>query len=174
MNLVAWIHTEGVILLNQYYVLELAYEDVLGCKKLFLIKSPMSYYAATKINPHLDKSCEVILSRQFIFKNYPVYTFTQVLNFLWKKFKAFGSNAVFGYKGKSFQYDILKKANIPAINLETLNMPSIATLKKMFPNVKRQPCAFHVSENNKCAAHVLNLFRAFNNSFSLSNSTFLK
>lgn len=174
MKLVAWIHTEGVILLNQYYVLELAYEDILGCKKLFLIKSPASYYTAKQINPHLDKSCEVIFCRRSIYKNCPVYNFAQVLDFLWGKFQKFGPDAVFGYKGRSYQYDILKKANIPGINLEMLNMPSITTLTKMFPNVKRHPCKFHMSEKNKCAAHILNLFRAFSNSFSLSNSTFFK
>lgn len=170
MRVVAWIHTEGVLLSNKYYALELAYEDILGNKRLFFIKSPMTYETARKTNPYIDKSCEAIMCTRSSYHNYKVFTFRQVLDFLRKQFYMFGSpDAVFGYKGASFQQDILKKASIPAINLERFKIPAIATL-----SAYRHPCPFHVSESNKCAAHVLDLIRPFSNSFSRVNSTFFK
>lgn len=171
MKVVAWIHTEGVVIFNKYHVLELAYQDVRGVKRLFFIASPMSYRMAMKCNPYLHKSLEVIMCQTSTFKNRPVYTLAEVECFLLDKYKMFAreEDCVFGYKGKNFQYDTLKKLNIPAINLEMFNVPSVATLMK----TSRKYCPYHVDKQKKCAAHILNLLILFfNNSFSRSNSTF--
>ena len=165
MTLVAWIHTEGALLSNKYHVFELAYQDILGMQKTFFIKSPISYYTAKKQNPYLQKSCETIICTKSMYKNNKVYSFNSVLNFLKKQFYLFKmifKNCLFGYKGASFQPDILRKANIPAINLEDLKFPSIATLAQRYPHIKRQYCPFHPSKYNKCATHILNLFSTYN------------
>lgn len=164
MTLVAWIHTEGALLLNRYHVFELAYQDVFGIQKTFFIKSPISYHVAKKQNPYLHKSCETIMCTKNTYKNNKVYSFNSVLSFLKRQYhilSAIFKNCLFGYKGASFQIDVLKKANIPAINLEDFNFPSIATLVKKYPYIKREECPFHPNKYNKCATYILNLFTTY-------------
>ena len=164
MTLVAWIHTEGALLRNRYHVFELAYQDILGVQKTFFIKSPISYYLAKKQNPYLHKSCETIICKKDMYKNNKVYSFNTVLSFLKRQFYMLSimfKNCLFGYKGTSFQQDILKKANIPAVNLEDLNFPSITTLAHRYPHIERKDCPFHPSKVNKCATYILNLFTTY-------------
>lgn len=165
MFIVAWIHTEGVILKNKYYVLELAYEDITGIRKVFLIKSPISYTHALKENKYLHKSLEVIMVQNKYYKNYKVYHFKEIIEFLRQQYFLFKyhyhTKSIFAYKGKQLQRDILQKSNIPAINLENFNYPSISQLAVMFPNISKTHCDFHMGTNNKCAAHILNLFNAY-------------
>lgn len=164
MQIVALTHTEGVILSNKYVILELAYCDLLGTKKHFLIKSPMSYTKAKKDNKYLQKSLEVIMCASNTFKNHKVYPFGEVCQFLKEKYvllkSRFGKDIRFGYKEKSFQQDIHLKCHIPSINIEFLGIPNIKTLVSYFPFVKKK-CIYHVKSHNKCAEHILRLITAY-------------
>lgn len=163
MQIVALTHTEGVILSNKYVILELAYCDLLGIKEHFLIQSPISYTKAKICNKYLKKSLEVIMCISSNFKNHRVYKFGQVCQFLKERYfllkSYYGSNIRFGYKGKSFQQDILLKCNIPSINIEFLKIPSIKTLMLYYPDIKKK-CVYHAKCSNKCAEHVLRLITA--------------
>lgn len=175
MKLVALVHTEGVLLSNKYYVLELAYRDIEGTSRTFFIKSPISYRRAIRENPHLHKSLETIVCTKNYYKNNRVHSFLYVIRFLQDKFRRL--DGTFGYKGKSFQSDVLRKANIPAVNVEMLGVPSISMLSTYHP--QRAPCSFHPGDGYKCATHVANLvydflaMMPFSSAFSLSNSRFL-
>lgn len=164
MQIVALTHTEGVILSNRYVILELAYCDLLGIKKHFLIQSPMSFTKAKKSNKYLKKSLEVIMCVSNTFKNHKVYRFSEVCQFLKERYfllkSHFGNDIRFGYKGKSFQRDVCLKCNIPSINIEFLKIPSIKKLISLFPFVEKN-CIYHMALHNKCAEHILRLITAY-------------
>lgn len=164
MQIVALVHTEGVLLSNKYVILELAYCDLLGIKKHFLIQSPISYTKAKKSNKYLNKSLEVIMCVSNTFGNHKVYKFGEVCQFLKERYFLlkfyFGSNIRFGYKGKSFQRDIFVKCNIPSINIEFLKIPCIKKMMSYFPFIEKN-CIYHVKSHNKCAEHVLRLITAY-------------
>ena len=169
--IVALTHTEGVILFNKYVILELAYSDILGFNAHFLIKSPMSYTVAKKYHEHLEKSLEVIMCVADSYNNHKVYRFFEVLQFLRKRYailqRHFGNGIQFGYKGRSFQRDILVKCNIPNANIENFGIPSIKMLKLYYPFVKRR-CIYHKTFYNKCAQHILRLINIHLNHSILS------
>lgn len=164
MVVVALTHTEGVILNNKYVVLELAYRDVLGMQKHFFIQSPICYTKAKQCNKYLKKSLEVIMCTSSQFNGDKVYKFYEVLQFLRDRYELlryyFGYNIQFGYKGKSFQRDILVKCNIPCFNIEQWGVPSIKTLMNLYPFVKTS-CGYHMHHYNKCAQHILRLINIY-------------
>lgn len=164
MQIVALIHTEGVILYNHYVILELAYHDLLDIQRHFLIKSPVSYSKAKNDNKYLMKSLEVIMCVSKTFKNRKVYQFREVCQFLKERYillqSIYGNNIRFGYKGKSFQRDIFVKCHIPSINIEFLRIPNIKSLISLFPFIKKN-CIYHAKSNNKCAEHILRLITAY-------------
>lgn len=165
MYVAALIHTEGVLLFNKYVVLELAYSDDLGVTRHFLIKSPMSYTKAKKHHNHLKKSLEVIMCCSDYFKNHKVYKFFEIMQFLKARYTLLqryhlGKSIHFGYKGKSFQQDILKKCHIPNVNIECFGVPSIQTLMINYPFV-RKDCIYHKKPFNKCAEHILRLINIY-------------
>lgn len=163
MDIVALIHTEGVLLFNRYFVLELAYTDILGINQHFLIKSPMCYTRAKKYNKYIDKSLEVIMCTSDYFQHQRVYKFSEIVRFLKDRYTLLQSNfgcIRFGYKGKSFQSDILKKCCIPCVNIEIFGVPSIQSLMTYYPTIKKN-CLYHKKYNNKCAKHILELITMY-------------
>lgn len=166
MPIVALTHTEGVVLNNTYFVLELAYQDILGIHQHFLIQSPVSFKTARKFNEHLNCSLEVIMCTYGEFKHRKVYKMSEILHFLNFRYALlkhyYGSNILFGYKGRSFQKNILEQCNIPNINIERFGIPSIKTLMFYYPNIKRN-CVYHIYDSNKCAEHILRLINEYFN-----------
>lgn len=164
MQIVALTHTEGAILSNKYVILELAYCDLLGTKKHFLIQSPISYTKARKRNKYLKKSLEVIMCVSSTFKGHKVYKIGEVCQFLKEQYfllkSYFGNDIRFGFKGKSFQRDIYIKCNIPCINIEFLRIPNIKLLMSYFPFIEKN-CIYHSKVDNKCAEHILRLITAY-------------
>lgn len=161
-NIVAIVHTEGVILFNRYVVLELAYMDVTGVQKNFLIQSPMRYKDAKKCNRYLQMSQEVVMCTSSTYCGQRVYKYREILHFLKHRFRLFDhyfrGDVQFGYKGKSFQQDILKQSSIPRINIEMFGIPAIKTLMEFYPYARKQ-CFFHKHYHNKCAKHILKLIK---------------
>lgn len=164
MMFVALIHTEGVILSRKYNVLELAYSDILGTNKHFLIKSPISYTEAKQRNKYLHKSLQVIMCKSNYYYNERVYTIDEIKHFLKSQYVLlnlyYGPSIQFGYKGKSYQKDILKECNIPCVNIETFGVPSIKRLIAKYPRVKKY-CFYHKLPYNKCAEHILRLINTY-------------
>lgn len=161
MSIVALCHTEGVVLRNKKYcVLELAYYDVYRVSRHFLVRSPISYRNALRTQAILPKSLEVLMCRKHFYKDQKVYTFQEIIAFLQERYgqlkTLFGISVVFGYKGGSYQPDVLVKAGIPSFNIERLGCPSIRSLTQPLL-VLRPPCLFHPSTENKCALHILQL-----------------
>lgn len=160
MYIAAIIHTEGVILFNRYVVLELAYVDILDVQRHFFIQSPMRYKDAKKYNKYLQMSQEVIMCTDNTFYGQRVYKYREIVHFLKQRFRLFHDyfkgNVQFGYKGKSFQQDILQKSCIPRINIENYGIPAIQTLIKWYPYMRKY-CFFHKYDHNKCAKHILKL-----------------
>lgn len=161
MILVALIHTEGVILFHKYVILELAYADILGQKKHFFIQSPISYQQAIKTHRSLHKSLEVIMCQSRRYKGHKVYRFYEIIHFLKSRYytfyQRFGRCVIFGYKGKSFQQDILRRCSIPSFNVENIGVPNISTLARLYSHLYLPHCLFHKSPFNKCAEYILRL-----------------
>lgn len=168
MHIVALTHTEGVVLNNKYVILELAYRDIFGVHEHFLIQSPISYTNAKKNNKYLKKSLEVIMCTSNEYHGIKVHKFYDVLKFLKDRYKVlryyYGYQTTYGYKGCSFQKDILVKCNIPNINIESFGIPKINTLKLYHPTIKRL-CCYHKHYYNKCAEHILRLISAHLNNY---------
>lgn len=164
MYIVALTHTEGVILNNKYIILELAYQDMLGLHKHFLIQSPICYTKAKMYNKYLKKSLEVIMCTSYQLNGHKVYKFSEILEFLKERYaflQYFYSFKIhFGYKGRSFQRNILSKCNIPNINIECFGIPPIRTLLSMYPYITKN-CCYHKHYYNKCAEHILRLINAY-------------
>lgn len=162
MDVVAIIHTEGVILFNKYVILELAYADILGVHRNFFIQSPMCYKAAKKQNKYLHMSQEVIMCTSSMYHGQRVYKYREIVYFLKHRYRFFYNyfkgNIKFGYKGKSFQENILRQSYIPCINIEIFGIPAIKMLMKWFPKIKKS-CLNHKYKNNKCAKHILHLIK---------------
>lgn len=164
MHIVAIIHTEGVILFNRYVILELAYMDILGIHRNFFIRSPMCYKDAKEQNKYLHMSQEVIMCTSSMYCGQRVYKYREIVYFLKHRYKFFHSyfksNIKFGYKGRSFQQDILKQSCIPHINIEKFGIPAIKLLLKWYPYVKKN-CLYHKYIDTKCAKHILELIKMY-------------
>lgn len=136
----AIVHTQGVVLDSTYVPLELAYIDVLGVRAHFHINSPIPYTAMRKIYPNSRPDVTVITEGGT--------PYAQVLAFLKKRFELFVAmhpSTVFGYKGESFQPQVLRDAGIPSmINLEKFGIPA---LRRSFQ------CSWH--RRGKCAVAAL-------------------
>lgn len=162
MYIAALIHTEGVILFNKYVVLELAYVDILDVQRHFFIQSPMLYKDAKKYNKYLQMSQEVVMCRSNTYYGQRVYKYQEVLQFLKQRFRLFHDyfkgKVQFGYKGRSYQEDVLKQSCIPRLNIESLGVPAIRTLMKRYPYIRKY-CIFHKYDHNKCAKHILKLIK---------------
>lgn len=132
----AIIHTQGVVLKSTYVPLELAYVDVLGVKAHFHINSPIPYSAMRKFYPNARPDVIVITGEGT--------PYSQVLEFLRNRFMylmTLHPNTVFGYKGGSFQPQVLRDAGITSIvNLEKFGVPPI-TRSFLCPWHKRGKCA---------------------------------
>lgn len=164
MYIAAIIHTEGVLLSNKYVVLELAYVDILDVQRHFFIQSPICYKDAKKCNKFLQMSQEVVMCTASTYYGRRVYKYREVLNFLKQRFRLFRdyfkSDVRFGYKGRSFQQDILKQSRIPRLNIEIFGIPAIQTLMKRYSHIRKY-CFFHKYDHNKCAKHILKLIKLY-------------
>lgn len=167
MTISALVHSQGTVFQNQYIPLEIAYVDVTGVHVCFLIKSPLSFWDAARIDPNMKKSLHVVMTTR------DGVRYSEVERFLSERYTVlkdvFGPSVLFGYKGQSYQKNVL--GDIPSINLETLGCPSLRQLQTRFPNLQRN-CPYHLYPNQKCARHVLQLLlaAAATNFFQSANS----
>lgn len=143
----AVVHTQGVVLNRTYVPLELAYRDVLGVQAHFLITSPISFSRMRKLYPN-SRPDVLVLADQGT-------PYSSVLNFLKFRYDCLHNvypQTVFGYKGNSFQPQVLKDAGIPFIlNLEKFGIPAI---------IRSGTCPWHIGNQRKCALAALeHIFR---------------
>lgn len=145
----ALIHTTGVILGNEYFPLEMAYIDVMGYETTIHIKSPIDFMTAQREYPNARP--DAVMSK------YMGVSTNQWKQFLKRQYESLQAQCgtphiVFGCKGNSNQMQVLKQADIPiVVNMETLNMPSLAALKNMYPHLVLPNCPWHVKPTDKCA-----------------------
>lgn len=140
----AVVHTQGVVLGRTYFPLELAYQDALGTRAHLLITSPLPYAALRKLYPH-SRPDVLVTTRGGI-------PYSQVLHFLRRRHQLLSTHfpsVVFGYKGESYQPQILNDAGIaPRVNIETFGIPA---LRKT-----HEACAWHRGSGpRKCARMAL-------------------
>lgn len=151
----ALVHSQGYVFDKQFYCLEIAYTDILNHRSLFLVKSPRSYTTLKRLRPKLPITVSVNPPGETVSYNY-------VIGFLRKKYRGFqklfpGETIVFGYKGKSYQSDVLQHACIPYIvNIEIFDVPRIDLLMEMYPDEKRK-CHYHPKREKRCAELILRL-----------------
>lgn len=160
----AFVHTQGVVLGKKYIPLELSYVDFMGYRQTFLIQSPISYKKAIRCYP-LSKPEVIMTTRNGIPIEY-------IVRFLKERYNLLGRSP-FLCKGESYQPDILKRANIPYTNIETVSkVPSIRTLERLYPYIDKTNCPFHAYPGrNKCSTHVVRLLIEFNKmEFCFSNN----
>lgn len=136
----AIVHTQGVVLKSSYVPLELAYIDVLGVQAHFHINSPIPYSAMRKFYPNARPDVIVITDGGT--------PYSQVLEFLKNRFQFLSTlhpDTVFGYKGASFQPQVLRDAGIASIvNLEEFGVPPLS---------RSFSCPWH--RRGKCAVAAL-------------------
>lgn len=151
----ALVHSQGYVLDKHFYCLEIAYTDVLNHHSLFLVKSPRSYTTLKMLRPKLPLTVSVNPPGETVSYNY-------VINFLRKNYSKFeilfpGETIVFGYKGKSYQSDVLQHACIPYIvNVEIFGVPRIDLLMEMYPDEQRT-CDRHPKREKRCAELILRI-----------------
>lgn len=141
----ALVHTQGVVLDSQYVPLEMAYLDALGGRAHVHITSPISFTAMRKFFPHSRSDVTVITEGGTSYR--------QVLAFLRDRFQLLsyhlGPTVAVGYKGASYQPQILRDAGIPSlVNVETLGVPALTSAVG--------ECPWHRGSRSKCAAVALN------------------
>lgn len=145
----AIVHTKGVVLGDKYVPLELAYCDVTGLLSCFHITSPMNYSKMRKCYPLARPDVEVTTSGGIIYSDVLKYLKDRY-EFLQNLFP--NTEIVFGYKGGSFQPNILKDAGIRNImNVEQLGVP---TVNRNIMNSAN--CPLHKGNLKKCALVALN------------------
>lgn len=141
----ALVHSQGVVLGSTYYALELAYEDVTGTRAHFHITSPLGYYKMRRCYPHARPDVLVIAKGGT--------PYSKVLDFLKRRFRylrdCWGEAVVFGYKGESYQPQVLRDAGISRIiNVEKLGVPAL--------RITDNACSWHKRTLSKCALVALN------------------
>lgn len=157
----ALVHSQGYVFDKHFYCLELAYTDIWGHHCVFLIKSPRSYKNLKMLRPKLPITVLVNRPGKTVSYNY-------VIDFLRKKYGNFQrllpyETIVFGYKGKSYQSDILQHARIPHIvNMEIFGVPRIDLLMEMYPEEQRM-CDLHPKREKRCAELILRLICRYMN-----------
>jgi hypothetical protein len=181
LAVVAIVHSEGVLLKKEnyksYYALELAYIDIEGMIKKFLIKSPMNQAEALSKydKATIERSQDVIMCTSDEWCGLRTYSYWQVLQFLRSRyfhFRARYRNSVFSYKGAFFQSKILKHAGIHRVNLEDFGCPSLRLLNQSFGShllatfPGTQYCPFH-PKGRPCALSKALLFRMWCVHYSL-------
>lgn len=157
----ALVHSQGYVFDKHFYCLEFAYSDILNNRSLFLIKSPRSYTILKTLRPKLPITVSVNPPGETVSYGY-------VIDFLRKKYKEIqrlfpGETIVFGYKGKSYQSDILQHARIPYIvNVEIFGVPRIDLLMEMYPDEQRM-CNRHPKREKRCADLILRIICRYMN-----------
>ena len=136
----ALIHTQGVVLGKKYVTLELAYQDVMGIRAHFHIRSPLNYSAMRKFYPNARPDVVVITEGGT--------SYAEVIHFLKLRFRRLsnelGPYVIFGYKGESYQPQVLRDAGIPHImNVEKFGVPALKVTDKA--------CYLHKRNESKCA-----------------------
>lgn len=139
----AIVHTQGVVLGSTYFPLEMAYHDILGARAHFLITSPLPYAAMRKFYPHARPDALVVTEGGT--------PYSEVLDFLRLRFRFLASQfpaVVFGYKGESYQPQMLRDAGIGSVvNVEKFGVPAL--------QVTTNACRWHRASPSKCAATAL-------------------
>lgn len=141
----ALVHTQGVVLGKTYIPLELAYLDVLGGRAHFLITSPLNYSKMKRLYPNARPDVLVTTVKGV--------AYSEVLNYLKQRFQVLSSTfpstpIVFGYKGDSYQPQVLLDAGIPnRVNVERFGVPAL----KVTDNI----CYWHKGNRRKCALAAL-------------------
>lgn len=146
----AVVHTQGVVLHRTYVPLELAYRDALGVEAHFLITSPISFSSMRKHYPHSRPDVVVVTDGGGT-------PYSSVLDFLKFRYACLANvfpRVVFGYKGNSFQPQVLKDAGIPdAVNVERLGVPAL----RRHGTTTDDTCRWHCTgRRRKCALDALN------------------
>lgn len=136
----AIVHTQGVVLGRTYVPLELAYCDHLGHWAHFLITSPISYSKMRRHYPHARPDVMVVTEGGT--------PYSQVLQYLKWRSESLGKDATFGYKGESYQPQVLEDAGIHnRINVEKWIEGAL--------RVTDNACPWHKSAVSKCARAAL-------------------
>lgn len=141
----ALVHSVGVVLGNTYVPLELAYSDVTGYHVNFLITSPINFAKIRRLYPS-SRPDAIVTTTDGV-------PYSCVLAFLKQRQETlraqFGTPVVvFGYKGSSYQSNVLKDAGIAHhLNVETLGVPKLTH--------HEHTCPWHKGPS-KCAAAALN------------------
>ncbi|GIY89222.1 uncharacterized protein CEXT_656621 [Caerostris extrusa] len=151
MAIHAFVHTQGVVFGRNYIPLEVAYMDVTGAVVHFRIKSPMSFMEAKRNFPHIRP--DVIMCKETgVDYVYALEMLRQHVQRLMDVFQT--SHIVVGYKGDSFQPQILLHAGIQhMVNVEKFNVPALRHLGQTYdPN-----CPFHKYPTSKCAHRAVHL-----------------
>lgn len=138
----AIVHTQGVVLGRTYMPLELAYWDITNFRAHFIITSPINYYKMRRLYPHSRPDVMMITDGGT--------PYSEVLRFLRNRYlylqQILAPRIVFGYKGESFQPQVLRDAGIPdRVNLEVYGVPP---LKHENAN---GACPWHKGNRSKCA-----------------------
>lgn len=160
MTVHAIVHTTGVVLGKQYIPLEFAYYDVTHFEGSFLLTSPFTLQEALQTFPHAQPDAKMC--------KHEGYSLVNIKNFLYARYydlqKALGPvNIIFGYKGDGYQKQFLLQMNLPSIvNVETMNVPSLYTLRRMYPQVvtQYQDCVHH-DKPTKCAMMSVSLLAVY-------------
>ena len=153
----AFVHTEGVVLGSRYVPLELTYRDRLGYETTFRINSPVSFQEARAAHLHVRPEAIMLTSHGV--------PYHETLRFLQDRFHLLQQRSrepvVFGYKGESYQPNVLRDAGIPKIlNVEQLGVPAIRVLQQKYGHAVGggTPCPHHMSpRRNKCSRAVARL-----------------
>lgn len=139
MMLTAVVHTQGVVLQSTYIPLEVAYHDVLGFSFHALITSPLSHDALRHFYPHARSDVTMVENGGT--------PYSDVLQQLRERACILSTHyprVVFGYKGESYQPQILRDAGIVDIlNVETLGVPRLPPTEEV--------CSWHTRRSSKCA-----------------------
>ena len=87
-----------------------------------------------------------------------------------------GERTVVGYKGGHVEKDLLKKLNIPCLNLETLGCPKYDKLRQIIPkNTLLSSCGFHADDNvHHCPVTECHAFWCWYKSFIVNTWRFTK
>lgn len=139
----AIVHTQGVVLGSTYIPLEMAYHDILNMRAHFHITSPVPYAAMRKLYPHSRPDVLVVAEGGT--------PYWEVLDFLKVRFRFLASQfpaVVFGYKGESYQPQILRDAGIGSVvNVEKFGVPAL--------QATADACRWHARIPSKCAVKAL-------------------
>ena len=150
----AIVHSQGFVINKMFYCLEFSYTDILERRHHFFVESPFTFSNLKFHYPLLPITVTV---------NPPMrMKYNEVLKFLRLKYreleKAFPDRRLFfGYKGKSYQLDILYNAGIEKVmNVENLGVPSIQRLTEMYPE-ELMLCRYHPRRETRCAERTVRL-----------------